>query len=155
MRGARIAIKYRARLSGSSALFFFALTLILIKKGSRLEFGCNDWWIEWLGFGVILDAAYLSIHFMLKTLLFESPALARAWSRALAALVAVPLTLMAVVLSFVIAVAALETGNEIFDYTVDFTSIQLTLTVPAFFLWRHALKAPADEPGSYPRTTPR
>lgn len=149
-----MAIKCRTRLSGASALCFLALTLILIKKGSRLEFGCNDWWIQWLGIGVILDGAYLSFHFMLKTLLFESPALARAWSRALAFLVAAPLTLMSVVLSFVIAVAALKTGEEIFAYAVDFTSVQLALAVPAFFLWRHALKALAKAPDLSSRTPP-
>lgn len=148
-------VKNRTRMSGALALLSLALTLGMIRKGSRLEFDCSDWWIEGLGFGVILGTAYLSIHFMLKTLLFGSPALARAWSRALAAIVAVPLTLMAALFSFMIAVAAFEAGKEIFDYTVDFTCVQFALTIPAFFLWRHAVKAHASKIGSRSAKTPR
>jgi hypothetical protein len=134
--------------SGIMAIFSLALVFILVRIGLSIKFTEGDYWIGYLGLGLLLDVSYLSVHFLLRTLLFDKPHLARACGQIVAAIVALPLTILAGLLSWLIVRAMAVTGEEVFEYSIDLSFVILLLACPAFLLWRYALKAPKGEPDS-------
>ena len=141
--------KNRTFHSGVIALSFLVLTFIIVRIGANLRFAEHDYWIGYLGFGILLGVSYLSVHFLLKTLLLGKPHLARVCSQIIAAIVALPLTILAGFLSFMIVSAMIASGKEILDYLIDLSAIVLLLACPAFFLWRYGMKALKGEPNHH------
>src|ERR1700730_17803326 len=126
---------------GALALLSIAATLYCVKLGSRSLFDDRDYWIGFVGICIMLELAYVSLHFSLKTLFFTRPHVVTVSTRIIAAIVALPVTIVAGLLFFIVGGAMIGTRMETLDYLVDLLFILALLGVPAFFLWRHVVRA--------------
>lgn len=123
------------------ALTFVALTLLLLGAGLRLTFDDRDYWIGFVGLCVLLETFYLALHFSLKAIYFTRPAVATRATRMVAAIVALPVSLMFVLLLAILGAAMIGTGTETLLYLFDLAFISVLLGIPAFFLWRHVFRS--------------
>jgi hypothetical protein len=124
------------------------LTFILTRKWLSIKFTEQEFWIKYLCLGVLLGLAYLSLHFLLKTLLFGNPQVAKKCIGIIAAAVAYVLTLLGGFLSLIVVSAMITTGEETFAYLIDLSIIALFIGCPALCLWWYAAKAFLGKPNN-------
>ena len=135
-----MSIGTKRAIFGALALLFIALVLLLLRAGFKLTFDDRDYWIGFLGFCFLLEVSYVAAHFSLKTIFFARPDVVTRATRVMAAIVALPVTIMFVLLLVIVGGAMIGTGTETLEYLVDLALILALLGLPAFFLWRHVLR---------------
>ncbi len=120
--------------SGMAALAAFALLLATLVIGRRFVI---NYIFGYLLVGILLEMAYLAIHFLLNMLFASKPNVARTASRSLAAVVALPETLIIAVLTILI----LQSLAVVVDApSIIFTAVVLVgLVLPTLFLWSYAV----------------
>jgi hypothetical protein len=123
------------------ALVFIVITLFWLRLLTRVSFDDRDYWIGFVGFCILLELTYVSLHFSLKALFFARPHVVAMLTRIVAAIVALPVTIVAGLLMVIIGGAMIGTGADTLSYLVDLMFILASLGVPSFFLWRRVFRS--------------
>ena len=118
------------------AIFFGALTVAWLRILLTFEPDCRSYWIGYLGFGILLELCFMTIHFLLKSALFSRQTVARTSTRIVAALVALPLSLITVMLCVLILQSLIVTEDT--GYLVDMAIVLITLALPTLLILRHS-----------------
>ena len=120
--------------SGLAALAVFALFVVTAIVGPLFV---RNYIFGYVLAGILLEIAYLTIHFLLNVLFANKPNVARTVSRSLAVVVALPETLIIAVLTILI----LQSLAVVVDApSLIFTGVVvLTIVVPTLLLWSYAI----------------
>jgi hypothetical protein len=140
-----MTIQRNAIATGVTGLVFLLLSMALIIVGSRFRSTEANFWAGFIGFGILIQTFYLTLYFLLRT--FTRPNTASLFSRITAAFAAVPLTIDTVALtSWLLQIDLAQDGSAQAVITLGIL-VFVTLGVPAFLLWRHAI-GPRRKPRS-------
>lgn len=129
--------KHNAFTSALAGSFFLVLSVILVVLGSKFQSREDNFWLGFIGFGILLESSYLAAHFLLKAL--ARPEIAAICSRIIAALVALPLTIITAVLVLWLVQAAFATDSEGITIIALLALLGITLGIPTLLLWRYAI----------------
>ena len=123
--------------SALAGLLFFGLAIVIAALGLRFKINDSNYWMGFIGLGLFLEAFYLTLHFLLKTVFFFRPHIAKRSSQILAGLVAFVLSLITTMLTLLIV----QSLRVIVDAaTLAVTGVvAVALAAPALFLWWFAI----------------
>ncbi len=120
--------------SGPATVGSFVLFLITLIVGPRFVI---NYIFGYVLIGILLELAFLTVHFLLKMLLASRPRTSQIASRVIAAVVALIETLIIAVLTILI----LQSLRHVVDLpTLIFTAVVIVgIVVPTIFLWTYAV----------------
>jgi len=123
--------------SALAGSFFLILGVVLVVLGSKFKSTENNFWLGFIGLGVLIESLYLAAHFLLRALTPRE--LASICSRVIAALVAIPLTFITGTLFLWAGQAAFAVDTDEMTVIAFLALVGITLGLPTVLLWWYAI----------------